>query len=433
MKEIVVIGLWHQGLVGACCLADHGFKVIGTDYDETIVENLNKGKTHIFEPGLDDLLIKGLNSGNLTFSTDIKNSVIDKKEILLMYDTPVNESDEIDLTIFWKTIKDISQVIEDDALIYITSQIPVGTCDLIRNYILNNNPGIKIHISYSPENLRLGKAIERFLQPPLPVIGAESSYAFERTKNLFYLTSINWIQVELKTAEMVKHALNAFLATSICFGNEIGNICDELGVDGYEVIRALKLEERVGSKAMILPGLGFSGGTLARDIQTLRGFGDINNLDTPFFDGLWQANIQQNNLVLRKLKKAFGNLEGINITIFGLTYKPDTSTLRRSAAIEITNKLISEKAIVSTHDPKVNMDELKTYSGFTFYEDMYEAAKNANAIVLITPWKDYKTIDFKIIRSVMKSNPLIIDTANLWNATELEEMGFVYLNIGRGR
>lgn len=433
MKEIVVIGLWHQGIVGAACMADFGYKVTGADYDSVVIQNLKMGKAPIFEPGLDDLLSKVILSGNLCFSTDIKQSVIGKKEILLMYDTPVNENDESDLSIIWKTIDEIAPVIENDTLIHITTQIPVGTCDLIRSYILKKNPKINFHITYSPENLRLGNAINRFLNPPLPVIGAESIVGFERTKSLFQHFSVNWLQIDLKTAEMVKHALNAFLATSICFGNEIGNICDEIGVDGFQVVSALKLEERVGAKAMILPGLGFSGGTLARDVQTLRAFGDKYNLDTIFFDGLWLSNLNQNNLVLRKLKKAFGKLEGINITIYGLTYKPDTSTLRRSAAIEIIKGLASEKAIVSAHDPKVNMEELITYTGFYFYDDLYKAAENANAIVLITPWKDYENIDFKKIRGLMKSAPLIIDTANMWISQELEDLGFIYLNIGRGR
>lgn len=433
MKEIVVIGLWHQGIVGAACMADFGYKVTGADCDSEVIRILKMGKAPIFEPGLDDLLSKGILSGTLCFSTDIKQSVIGKKEILLMYDTPVNDKDESDLSIVWKTIDEIAPVIENDALIHITTQIPVGTCDLIKSFIFKKNPKINFHITYSPENLRLGNAINRFRNPQLPVIGAESTIGFERTKSIFQHISVNWLQVELKTAEMVKHALNAFLATSICFGNEIGNICDEIGVDGYEVVRALKLEERVGPKAMILPGLGFSGGTLARDIQTLRALGDKYNLETIFFDGLWQSNLNQNNLVLRKLKKVFGKLEGINIAIFGLTYKPDTSTLRRSAAIEIIKGLASEKAILSTHDPKVNMEELSTYTGFYFYEDLYKAAENANAIVLLTPWKEYENIDFKKIHGLMKSAPLIIDTANLWVSKELEDLGFTYLNIGRGR
>lgn len=433
MKKITVLGLWHQGIVGAACLADMGYDVIAADYSTETIKALNSGESPIYEPGLNELLDKGIKKGNLCFTDDLKHAVNNREAVLLMFDTPVDENDKSDPRFIFDIVKEIALHLSNEVLIYITSQVPVGSCDKIKNIIAETNPGLKFYISYSPENLRLGQAINRFLYPPLPVIGADDITGFEKTKNLFIDFEGEWHHIQLKSAEMVKHALNAFLATSVCFGNEIGNLCDELGVDGFQVAKALKMEERIGSKASILPGLGFSGGTLARDVQILRSFGDEKKLDTPFFDGLWKSNLHQNDLVKRKLKKVFGNLKGIKISVFGLTYKPDTSTLRRSASIKIIEDLLNEKAEILSHDPRADKTELQQYSHINFQEDPYDAVKDANALVLVTPWKQYKEINFNIVKTIMAPKPIIIDTANLWDSDMLVDLDFAYLNIGQGK
>src|SRR3989338_5973043 len=186
---------------------------------------------------------------------------------------------------------------------------------------------------------------------------------------------------------MVKHGLNAFLGMSIAFGNELGNICDEVHVDGKRVAEVLRKEPRIGSKAMLFPGLGFSGGTIARDIQTLRGIAITKKLGTPLLDGIWTANEKQNKIIVRKLKQHYASLSGKKIALLGLTYKPETSTLRRSAALEVISMLKKEGAIIQAHDPKADRKEVKKYKQFTFFEDVYAALKGADACVVITPWK----------------------------------------------
>jgi UDPglucose 6-dehydrogenase len=232
---------------------------------------------------------------------------------------------------------------------------------------------------------------------------------------------------------MSKHALNAFLALSVTFANELGNLCDEVGADGHRLAELLRMEPRVGSKAMLFPGLGFSGGTLARDMQTLRGFGDKFGVETPQLDGTWNSNQQQNKLVVRQLKKHFGgSLTGRKICVLGLTYKADTSTLRRSAALEVIADLVSEGAEISASDPKADRNELKNYTGFTVFDDPVAAAKNADALVLMTPWADYTSLDFASVKNAMKGS-LVFDTANLWKADAVIATGLKYLDIGRGR
>jgi UDPglucose 6-dehydrogenase len=232
---------------------------------------------------------------------------------------------------------------------------------------------------------------------------------------------------------MSKHALNTFLAISITFANELGNLCDEVGADGHRIAELLRMEPRVGSKAMLFPGLGFSGGTLARDVQTLRNIGKSNKLSTILLDGAWESNKQQNNIVLTRLKDIFGgSLQGLRLGVLGLTYKPETSTLRRSVAIEIINELIRSGAEVRASDPMAEREELKNSNGFKFFENADDALLNVDVLILITPWEVYKSINFKSAAKLMRGR-FVFDTANIWDMVKVQEAGLTYVGIGNGR
>lgn len=432
MSGIAIIGLWHQGVVAAGCLADLGFTAVAADRDAEVVARLNEGHAPLFEPGLDALLEKGLASGRLSFTHDVAAAVRDMPFVFLMFDTPVDEADRSDPAEVFAAFRAAAPAIRPDATVWVTAQLAVGTCEALLEEGRRAGLAPAVRIAYSPENLRLGQAIERFLAPPLPVIGTDDDAAFDRLAELLAPLSTDWQRVSLRTAEMLKHALNGFLAVSICFANEIGNLCDEVGADGRRIGEMLRLEPRIGAKAMLLPGLGFSGGTLARDMQTLRHIGDERGLDTPLLDGAWAANAAQNRLVLRKLKGVRDSLVGIRVAVLGLTYKPDTSTLRRSAALEVIADLVREGAHVGAHDPLADRAELALYKGFTVHEDPYAAAEGAEALVLMTPWREYRDLDFARLHRVM-ATPAVIDTAGLWDAQSLQAMGFAYDDIGRGR
>ena len=232
---------------------------------------------------------------------------------------------------------------------------------------------------------------------------------------------------------MLKHSLNSFLALSITFANELGNLCDKIGVDGHRLGQLLRLEPRIGTKAMLMPGLGFSGGTLARDVQTLRVIGERVSLGTGLLDALWSTNQLQNKLVTLRLKDYFkGSIKGKKICVLGLTYKPDTSTLRRSAALEIIDELVSEGAIVVASDPMADREELKSYKQFKFYEAASDAWSCADALLLITPWIQYKNLNFIEVQKNMNGK-LVFDTASIWKEANIVESGLEYMNIGGGK
>jgi len=431
-RRIAVLGLWHQGVVGAACFAEAGYHVMAVDPEPERIQRLAQGHAPVFEPGLDELLQRGLASGHLQFSTDAAGAVRGCREVLLMQDTPVNERDESDLTPVFEIVKAVAGHLEPDAVLVVTAQVPVGTCDEITRLIRQVRPNGLPGIAYIPENLRLGQAIDRFRHPALPVIGVASEEHFRRVEQLLAPFGAPWQRVSLRTAEMTKHALNAFLAVSVCFGNELGNLCDEVGADGRRIAEVLRLEPRVGPKAMLTPGLGFSGGTLARDMHTLRVLGDRSGLDTPLLDGAWQSNQIQNRIVIRKLQQFFGALEGLPLAVLGLTYKPDTSTLRRSAALEIIAEMAQRRADVRAHDPRADRQELAQYQGFRFFENVYDALEGARVLVLMTGWPEYRQLAFDRVKQVM-AQPVILDASSLLDGTQLTSMGFTYLDVGRGR
>jgi UDPglucose 6-dehydrogenase len=431
MNKICVVGIWHQGAVAAACLADLGFQVVGIEQDEGRVQNLNVGKAPLFEPGLDELLSKGIQAGNLSFTTSLKEGLSETPNIFIMFDTPVDENDEIDLSGIFATAQEMAPDLLPGSMILVTAQVPVGTCGQIARLIREVNPNADFGIAYIPENLRLGQAIDRFLHPPLPVMGSDRAETLDRLERLLSVLPVTWMRVDLQTAEMTKHALNAFLAVSVSFANELGNICDAVGADGIKLAQALRLEPRIGSKAMLFPGLGFSGGTLARDMRTLQHLGDRFEIETSLIDGAWESNQRQNRSVVRNLKRTFGSLAGLRVGVLGLTYKPDTSTLRRSASLEIIGELLAEGVEVKAYDPKADREELKKHSEIHVYPDAYAAVEDSDALILITPWPEFKKLDYQRIFSIMK-RPLIFDTQNVLDPNALSTIGFSYFGIGRG-
>ncbi len=430
--SIAVIGLWHQGIVASACLAEAGFRVTGADHDAKVIEGLSRGEIPIFEPGLEDLITSGLKSGKLQFTSEIKTAVRNAPYVFLMFDTPVDEEDRLSTGAVFQTIQETAAFMMDGVTLWVTAQVPVGTCDRIREKIAALRPGLDFGVAYSPENLRLGQAIEAFKKPALPVIGADRVETHERMEKILSIFPAAFHRVTLRTAEMTKHALNAFLAACVTFGGELGNLCDVLGADALEVAKSLRLEPRVGPKSMILPGLGFSGGTLARDLQVLRGFGDAQGVETFLLDGVWEANNYQNGLVIRRLEKWFPTLKDLRVGIWGLTYKPGTSTLRRSAALELIRNLSSKGALVKAHDPKADRDEIRRFTNFAFFENPYDAVQDADVLVVMTGWPDYAKLDFSEVRKRMK-RPLLLDTNNMFDRTSLFQAGIRICGIGRGQ
>ncbi|MDD5190921.1 MAG: nucleotide sugar dehydrogenase [Dehalococcoidales bacterium] len=431
-NRVCVIGIWHLGSVYSTVLADSGYQVTGVDFDAARIRALNIGVPPIFEPGLEDLLKKGLNSGKLDFTTDFAAAVKSAAFVMVSFDTPVDDNDDVDLSPVIKACEAAAPYLENETVLVISSQVPIGTCDSLRSLVKRINPGLIFDIAYVPENLRLGKAIDYFKKPDRIVIGADNMPTLDKVESLFSVIPSPKIRMSLKSAEMSKHALNAFMATSISFANEIANLCDETGADALDVARALKSDVRIGNGVPLLPGLAFAGGTLARDLKILGKIGREKQYETTLIDAVFLVNKRQNGLVKRKLGKIFGKIKGLNIGILGLTYKPGTSTLRRSASLEIINDLVQEGAIVHAYDPKADPEEVKKHKEFIFEKDAYDAARGMDALVIVTDWPEFKELDFNRIKKQMK-HPVIIDAKNMLDSKSMIEKGFTYSGIGRGK
>ncbi len=430
-ESITVIGLWHQGVVGAACLADAGFDVVAGDSDSARVERLRHGDPPVYEPGLEELLKKGLGQGRLRFTSDLEQAVQGCTQVWLMHDTPVDEDDNPDISSVVSDLQKIAAGLANGVPILVTAQVPVGTCDMLEQEIRNRRPDLHVGIAYSPENLRLGQAIERFRHPALPVVGTNHDWVFERLSRVLGVFHEEWQRCDLRTAEMLKHALNAFLATQVTFGNEIGNLCEAVKVDGRRLAELLRLEPRVGPRAMLSPGLGFSGGTLARDTRTLLRIGRNKGVPTPFLDGLWAANQKQLLLPVRRLDEILGGLRGRRIAVWGLTYKPGTSTLRRSASLMIIAELLRSGASVRAYDPRADLSEL-TEATFEVREDALSPCDGADALLVITGWPEFKSQDFAEVARRMRGN-IVFDCNNMLSPDELAAQGLRWQGIGIGR
>ncbi|MCW4029812.1 MAG: nucleotide sugar dehydrogenase [Candidatus Bathyarchaeota archaeon] len=429
--SVCVVGIWHLGSIYSACLAELGYHVTGVDADSEKVSRLNEGVPPLFEPGLDELISKNIQQKRLRYTTDLEAAVKDSSFILITYDTPVDENDEVDLSGIFQTIRSLTPWIQEHSIIILSSQVPVGTCNQIKESIKQARHLLDFEVAYVPENLRLGQAISRFMKPDLLVLGADNQATLDRVAELFKPLNCPKIRMNLKSAEMTKHALNAFLATSISFANELGNLCDCVGADFLKVAQALRLDSRIGPNALLKPGLGFSGGTLARDVKVLQKVGSEHGCPMELVTAVFRVNQKQNQAVLVKLKQLFGSLDGLTFSVFGLTYKPGTSTLRRSVALEIIKTLEAEGAKIKAYDPKADLSELKTYN-FEFFSDPLLAAQQSQALIFVTEWPEFKNLDFTKIKTAMKT-PIIIDPQNMLDGVMLEKFGFTYLGTGRGK
>lgn len=430
--KIAVIGLWHLGETYSIGLAELGHQVVGIDSDKKVVSDLSAGILPLPEPGLKELLRKNLDAGRLSFTTDF--SEIGNCNVLwFTFDTPVNENDEVNLDVIYNSLRKSIPYLKDGVLIVMTSQVPVGTGEDIKRVISKNKPELIFDYLYAPENLRLGDALGCFFEPPRIVIGGESEKARREISKIFSGLKTEFLNMSVPSAEVSKHALNAYLATTVSFINDVADVCEKVGADIIDVSRALRADPRVGSKAFIDAGLGFSGGTLGRDLKALLSVSEKQSLESPIIRAVLKKNFERKALVAKRLQAIKGSLAGKPLAIFGLTYKAGTRTLRRSSALEIANDLGSLGADVRLNDPQALPEEVNSLSASKFFRDPYEAARDCEAIILCTPWPEFKKLDFAKLGKVAGRQPVFLDTANfLWEMEEeIKKAGFAYLGIGR--
>ena len=426
-KKIGIIGMWHLGCVLSAVWSKLGNRVYGFDYDSDRINNLSDGKPPIFEPFLSETIKESFNRDLITFSNNIK-SLSECDFIFLSYDTPVRNDDSSDTAILEKSVSDIRNVMKDGAVLIISSQSPVGFCSILREKIQEKNNTVEL--AYSPENLRLGEAINCYLNPDRIILGISNDNAEKKCIELFSQISDNILSMSLESAEMVKHGINSFLATSITFANNLSDICEEKNANIDDVIKGIKSDLRIGKRAYLSPGIGFSGGTLGRDLQVLDKINRDNIEYAKLFGIIHKLNNERKFSIIDKLEKTLGVLDCKNIGILGLTYKPGTSTLRRSLPLEIVELLINKKLCVSVYDPKADYSELSYHPKFEIKKSIKDISKGVDILVLLTEWPEFKDFRWGNILINMK-NPYFFDTKNFLNGSEMKREGFKYYSIGR--
>ena len=390
--NVCVQGLWHLGSVTSACVASLGNRVVGLDFDTQTIERLANGAPPVFEPGLEGLVKDGLASGRLSFTSRPEEAVQNIEVLWITYDTPVDGDDNADVEFVLRQIDKTLPYLTAKTIVLISSQMPVGSVRRMELTVKARSPEKQISFACSPENLRLGRAVEIFLNPDRIVAGVRSEHDREKLGKLLYAISkrIEWMSVE--SAEMTKHAINAFLATCITFANEIASICERVGADAKEVERGLKSESRIGPKAYLSPGTAFAGGTLARDIAFLNLISQREGLVTPVLSSVKPSNDEHRQWIKRKLQSLFPDLSGTKIAIWGLTYKPGTDTLRGSPAVELCTWLISQGVEVCVHDPEVKRVPEGWSAKVTRWENPLAALTGVHALVISTEWPQYREI-----------------------------------------
>jgi UDPglucose 6-dehydrogenase len=425
--KVCVKGLWHLGAVTAACLASIGHQVVGLDGDPVVVGGLRLGKAPLFEPRLDELLATGLQAGNLSFTSDRNDALLDSEVVWVTYDTPVDHDDRADIEFVLSKLKASLSLMQRDAVIIVSSQLPVGSISALEHYALSLGRA-DLHFVCSPENLRLGNALNVFLKPDRIVLGIRSAEVKGKLAALLQPITdrLEWMSVE--SAEMTKHAINAFLATSVTFANEIAAICELVGADAKEVERGLKTEARIGPKAYLSPGGPFAGGTLARDIEYLGQAGFAGGVATPLLSSVKVSNDTHKNWVRRKLQGLFEDLEGVDVAVWGLTYKAGTSTLRRSLSVELCDWLISNGARLHVHDPAATDLPQKWATNATRYAAAVDAARRADVLVVGTEWPDYRS-DIEKLPAEHRLSLIVID-ANRFLHAQAKALGLRYIAVG---
>jgi UDPglucose 6-dehydrogenase len=427
--RVAVLGLWHLGSVTAGCAAAAGHTVQAYDPDTAIVEALRDGRPPVAEPGLPELIAGGLASGALRFTHTLADAVRDAQVVWVAFDTPVDDDDRADVDFVLRHVQAAFPDLPDGAVVLSSSQLPVGSLRRLEEAWTPVARGRTVSFACSPENLRLGKAIEAFTKPDRVIVGASDARARERIAGLLapITDRIEWMSVE--SAEMTKHAVNAFLATSVTFINELASVCERVGAEAKEVERGLRTERRIGPHAYLSPGAAFAGGTLARDVSFLRELGKTAGVTTALMDGVAASNRDHGLWVRRRLERELGALIRVRIAIWGLTYKPGTDTLRRSPAVELSRWLTSRGADVHVHDPMARAlpDDL---AGVTRHSEPLDAAAGARALVVATDWPLYRQID--VDRLAAGAPGLIVLDANRFLAPLLEmDPRFRFIAVGQ--
>jgi len=434
--NITMVGTGYVGLVSGAGLADFGMQVICVDKDTDRIKRLNKGEIPFYEPGLEELVTKNVKNGRLSFTTNLKMAVERSLVVFIAVGTPDNSQGQPDLSQVEEVAKRLGEIIDDYKVLVIKSTVPIGTNRWVKEIVQANvRKNVKIDVVSNPEFLREGSAIEDFMRPNRVVLGSDSQQALAIVNDVYralYLIESPFVLTNLETAELIKYASNSFLATKISFINEVANICEEVGADVHHVARAMGLDRRIGPK-FLHPGPGYGGSCFPKDTLAFAHLGRSLGRPVKIVEAVIQVNRDQRDRMINKIEDALGALEGKTVGILGLTFKPNTSDVRESPALDIVQTLFNKGAKIKAYDP-AGMDEFKKVvkgEKLSYCDNAYDVAKEADALVILTEWNEFRNLDLKKVKKNL-STPVILDLRNIYEPERMAELGFRYRGVGRG-
>jgi UDPglucose 6-dehydrogenase len=431
MSKICVIGTGYVGLVTGTCFADLGNSVTCLDVDETRISKLHKGIMPIYEPGLQEIVEQNVKAGRLVFTTDYEKAVKDAEIAFIAVGTPSGVDGEADLQYVRQAAESIADLVGEKIIVVNKSTVPVGTGDWVAEVIQKRRNGkpLDLNVVSNPEFLREGSAINDFMQSDRVVLGSENRAAAEKVAELYAPLRCPVLITDLRTAEMIKYASNAFLATRISFINEIANVCEELGADVKVVAQGMGLDKRIGS-AFLDAGLGWGGSCFPKDVKALAHMAVLHGTHPQLLQAVMEINRNQRRRIVYKLRKALGGLNDTTIGILGISFKPNTDDIREAPALEVIHLLENEGAHIKAYDPQAMENAAHVLPKVKLCENPYQVAEGADALILVTDWNEFKQVDFNRIKSLM-NKAVIMDGRNLWDEKTLKNMGFQYFGVGR--
>ena len=431
-KNITIIGTGYVGLVTGACFADLGQKVVCVDKDKEKIEKLKKGKIPIYEPGLLEIVKRNIQKGKLFFENNLTEPIQESKIIFICVGTPSASNGKADLSFVENVAQEIGENIKEPKIIVTKSTIPVGTGKNLVAKIISKYWKGDFEVASNPEFLREGTGVYDFLNPDRIIIGVNSPKAGKILLELYKKINCPKIVTTLESAEMIKYASNAFLATKISFINEIANLCESADADVEEVAKGVGLDKRIGEH-FLKPGIGYGGSCFPKDVKALRQMAGTNGYNFRLLKSTIEANNYQRKRIVEKIKDLFLNkkIKNKTVAVLGLAFKANTDDVRESAAIEIIKKLEKIGAYIKVYDPKAAENAKKILNNkIKFYNSPYETAKNADILLIATEWDEFKKLNWKKIKKLLKK-PIVIDGRNLLNPVKMKKIGFNYVGIGR--
>tara|TARA_B100000029_G_C17602480_1_gene966285 strand:+ start:829 stop:2133 length:1305 start_codon:yes stop_codon:yes gene_type:complete len=433
--KVTMLGCGYVGLVSGTCFAEFGASVTCFDVDNKKINKLLEGKIPIYEPGLKELLDKNVNENRLSFSNNLEDCIGDSNLIFIAVGTPARRGDgHADLSYVYQAAEDIAPLLKNYTVIVDKSTVPVGTARNVKEIIRKTNPKADFDIASNPEFLREGAAITDFMRPDRVVIGVENNRTEKVLRELY--RPINLIEApilstDLESAELIKYASNAFLATKVSFINEISMLCEQINADVHAVAKGMGLDRRIGRK-FLHPGPGYGGSCFPKDIAALVKIAEDNQSSSKIVNAVIEVNENQKIRMVKKIFDTLGkNQKSKRIAVLGLTFKPETDDMRDATSLTILPKLLEKGIRINAHDPQ-GMNEAKKIlpPEVDYFDDIYAALDGVDAAVLMTEWNMYRNLDMTLVKSKLKS-PIFIDLRNVYEPKEMEKLGFMYVSVGR--